>query len=65
MRWEVGKESAAAYSFLWAGTEGQSAPAHSEGATPDNVDVVAVLPLLDVEREPLSSVDEPRERKNR
>ncbi len=46
---KVGKESAAAYPFSWAGTEGQSAPAHYEGATPDNVCVVAVLPLFDVE----------------
>ncbi len=60
-----GKGSAAAYPFSWAGTEGHPAPAYHEGATPDNVCVVAVLPLFDVEREPLSSVAKPLERKNR
>jgi len=55
---------AAAYPFSWAGTEGQSAPAHHEGAALDNVCVVAVLPLFDVEGEPLCHVAEPLERKN-
>jgi hypothetical protein len=51
--------------FSWEGMEGHPAPAHYEGAPSDIVCVVAVLPLFDVEREPLSSVDEPLERKNR